>query len=437
MSDQNNNVNNSLTNLAGALATNQLNSTETIQKNLRYGLISNDRMTLSELYVEHGIVQTLIDQPVEDGFSKGFTAKTSQLDEDELKSLEAHIEKIGGYESIINSLKWARLFGGGAIIIIDDGKLSDPIKMSTFTKNANIKYYASDCWELTKPNFGDNAKNIVDDEKPYYLFYGQKVDPSRVIEVQGKKAPSIKRTQLRGWGMSEVERLVRSVNQYIKNNNVIFELLDEAKVDVYKIKQFNQAMLTAGGTSGVEKRVQLSNEIKSYLDALVMDTEDDYQQKQMSFSGLGEMLSQIRMGVASDMKMPITKIFGVSSAGFNSGEDDIENYNSMVESSVRKPSLPLINEIYSLEAYRLYGVEIDDFDFEFPSLRVLNAEQEENVKNQKFNRLQSSFDMGLIDVTTFKESINKANLLPVNLDVNEDTYENINTLNLKGSNNEL
>ena len=31
-----------------------------------------------------------------------------------------------------------------------------------------------------------------------------------------------------------------------------------------------------------------------------------------------------------NLKMPITKLFGISAAGFSSGEDDIENYNSMI-----------------------------------------------------------------------------------------------------------
>jgi len=68
-----------------------------------------------------------------------------------------------------------------------------------------------------------------------------------------------------------------------------------------------------------------------------MDMKDDYEQKQITFTGLSDVLSQIRYGIAADVKMPMAKLFGMSASGFNSGEDDIENYNAMIESSVRRP----------------------------------------------------------------------------------------------------
>lgn len=143
------------------------------------------------------------------------------------------------------------------------------------------------------------------------------------------------RNRFRGWGMSELEKLMRSLNQYLKNQDLIFELLDEAKIDVYKIKGFNAALLNSAGTQNVAKRIQSANMIKNYQSALTMDLEDEYEQKQITFTGLAEMLVQIRQGIAADLKMPVTKLFGISAAGFNSGEDDIENYNAMIEGEIR------------------------------------------------------------------------------------------------------
>ena len=123
------------------------------------------------------------------------------------------------------------------------------------------------------------------------------------------------------------------------------------------------------------------------------------------------------------MKMPQTKIFGMSAAGFNSGEDDIENYNSMVESNVRRPAKDVLKKVIEVEAYRLFQVELEDIEIEFPSLRVLNSEQEEQVKNNQFDRLQRTYEMGLIDIKQFKEAVNKGSLLPVQLDVNDNIFK--------------
>jgi len=430
MTDNNEQVANSLSGLTGNIAesqVNQLNKFGTLERNIRHQMVSQNRILLSDLYVEHGIVQTLVDQPVDDAFAKGFEIKTNMINEDEIKQLEKHLMDCGAVEAVMQAFKWNRLFGGAALLVIDDSKIDSPLNLKQQKEDSNIMYYAADCWEIQKPYFKVEGQAIADEGADFkdddLLFYGRKIDASRAYCLYGKQAPSTPRAKLRGWGMSEIERLIRSINQYLKNNNVIFELLDEAKIDVFKIKEFNTALLTAQGTEAVEKRIQLGNQLKNYLSALVMDSEDEHDQKVMQFSGLSDMLQEIRMGIAADMKMPQTKIFGMSAAGFNSGEDDIENYNSMIESNVRRPAVDVLKKVIEVEAYRLFEVELEDIEIEFPSLRVLNSEQEEQVKNNQFDRLQRTYELGLIDIKQFKEAVNKGSLLTVQLDVNDNIFK--------------
>mgnify|MGYP006932852533 CR=1 FL=1 len=63
--------------------------------------------------------------------------------------------------------------------------------------------------------------------KTPYNYYGITLNNSRVLRFVGKQAPSILRLQLMGWGMSEIERLIRSMNSFLKNQDVVFELLDD------------------------------------------------------------------------------------------------------------------------------------------------------------------------------------------------------------------
>ena len=163
---------------------------------------------------------------------------------------------------------------------------------------------------------------------------------------------------------------------------MIFELLDEAKLDIYQMNGFNAAMLTSSGTKTAEKRIQMANSLKSYLNALILDTNDKYEQKQLSFNGLSEILTQIRQGVASDLKMPMTKLFGVSAAGFNSGEDDIENYNSMIESEIRSKVKFIVIEVLEICCQKLFGFVPEDLMISFKSLRILSAEQQERGADQ-------------------------------------------------------
>lgn len=399
---------------------------DTMFINTRWALITNFRSILSEAYAEYGIVQTLVDQPVADAFRTGYTIKTDKLTDSQKRQLYYYIEMNQINEVIMEAFNWSRLYGGGGILINTDQKPDTPIEYNKIGKDSPLEFIAADMWELyTDIPMWNPWENM--DKTKYFNYYGMRLDRSRVLPIMGKKAPSFIRNRLRGWGMSELERVVRSINSYLKNQDLIFELLDEAKIDVYQLNGFNTAMLTSQGTKTAERRVQTANTLKSYLNALVLDTNDKYEQKQLSFSGLSEILNQIRQGVAADLKMPLTKLFGVSAAGFNSGEDDIENYNSMIESEVRAKAKPVVITVLGVICQKLFGFIPDDMSVEFKSLRILSAEQEENMKNSKFNRLIEAVANGLATPEQFMIGCNNDNLLPVTY-----TQEDIETASQMG-----
>lgn len=385
---------------------------DTMFINTRWALVTNFRSILSEAYAEFGIVQTLVDQPVSDAFRSGYIVKTDQLDDSQKRKLYYYVERNRVNETIEEALNWSRLFGGGGIIINTDQKPDTPLDYSKITEDTPLEFLAADMWELyTDIPMWNPWENMS--QASVYNYYGMRLNRSRVLPIMGKKPPSFIRNRLRGWGMSELERVIRSINSYLKNQDLIFELLDEAKIDVYQLNGFNSAMLTAQGTKVAEKRVQTANTLKSYLNALVLDTSDKYEQKQLSFNGLSDILNQIRQGVAADLKMPLTKLFGVSAAGFNSGEDDIENYNSMIESEVRSKAKPVVVEVLGVICQKLFGFVPDDMNIEFKSLRILSAEQEENMKNSKFNRLIEAVANGLATPEQFMIGCNNDDLLPI------------------------
>jgi phage-related protein (TIGR01555 family) len=403
----------------------QLSQADTMWKNNRWYLISNYRQLLSEMYVEHGIVQTLVDQPVEDAFRAGFEVKSAQLDGDDVERLWNYLERNGVIEVVKQSAKWSRLFGGGGVFIITDQDPTKRLNVQAIKENSPLEFRAIDMWELYNSQVnidGDigTGNFLTKDKDHWYDYYGHRVHESRIKAIKGKQPPSFIRPRLRGWGMSELEKIVRNFNQYLKNQNVVFELLDEAKVDVYKIKGMNTALLNSSGTNALVNRVQMGNMIKNYLNALTMDVTDEYEQKQMNFSGLGEMLVQIRQGIAADLKMPVTKLFGVSATGFNSGEDDIENYNSMVESEIRAKIKYHVIEVVGICCQKLFGMVPDDLTINFNPLRILKSTEEEEVKNHKFNRLTASLQSGAIGRGVWAEGINKDSLLPVEIETGDE-----------------
>lgn len=401
----------------------QISESGTLFNNLRWYFVSNLRQLLSELYCEIGLIQTIVDVPVDDALRGGVILKSKQLDEDEILKLINSLDRDDDINTVGQAAKWNRLFGGAGVLIMTDQDPMEPLNIEAINKDTPLEFRAVDMWELfwDKQNTDGYDPALQTENFEHYSYYAQQIHKSRVMRMKGLTAPSFLRPRLRGWGFSVVEKLVRSINQYIKATDLGFEVLDEFKLDVYKIKNLTSTLMSDVGASAVQKRVQMANWQKNYQNAIVMDSEDDFDHKQLSFSGLAEAMEGIRMQVASDMRMPITKLFGTSaSKGFATDQNDMEVYNAMVESEVRNKIKYDLLRVIEIKCQKLFGFIPDDLSIEFKPLRVLSAEQEENVKTQKFNRILQAKQAGEITTFEFREACNKDSLLSISLDNNQD-----------------
>lgn len=402
--------------------TETISSVNTLYKNMRWYLVSNFRQALSQAYVEIALVQTIVNIPVDDGLRGGVTLKSKQLSEEELEALHTKMKREKDLSVAGQAAKWNRLYGGAGIMVLTDQDPEEPLDVEALT-DEKLRFRAIDLWEMfwDQQNVEGYDVQLQEDVVSMYNYYGQQVDKSRIMRLTGLTPPSFIRPRLRGWGFSVVESLIRSMNQYLKSTDLAFEVLDEFKLDVYKMKNLVNTLMSPNGATKVKERIALANWLKNYQNALVMDAEDDFDHKQLSFTGLAEAMREIRMEVASAMRMPLTKLFGISAAGFNSGEDDIEVYNSMVESEVREKLEFDILRMAELRCQQLFGMIPDDLTLEFEPLRVLSSEQEENVKTSKFTRALSARQAGELTQKEFRDICNKGDLYDIVLDTDDAT----------------
>lgn len=399
----------------------QISQVNTIFENLRWYLVSNFRQPLSEAYVELGLIQTIVDVPVDDALRGGIEIKSKQLSADQLQELQISVDRDDDLNTIGQACKWTRLFGGaGVLIIVDNQDYEAPLDINSITKDTVVEFRAVDMWELfwNQQNTDGYDPELQTEEFEFYNYYSHKIHKSRVMRMKGLIAPSFIRPRLRGWGFSVVEILIRSINQYLKATDLSFAVLDEFKVDIYKIKNLVNTLMAPDGGAKIASRIQMANWQKNYQNALVMDSEDDWDHKQLSFAGLAETMQGIRMQVAADMRFPITKLFGTSaSAGLgNTDQNDLENYNAMVESQVRNKIKYDCLRLLEIKSQQLFGFVPDDLEIEFEPLRVLSAIDEETVKTSKFTRLMQASQLGKISDDQFIDACNKDNLLGIQLD---------------------
>lgn len=395
-----------------------------VQANI-YAPLTLQWQLLTYMYKTHGVIQTAIDIPVLDALRGGVDIHSGEMDTDDIKELQDDIEEDGIFKALGTAEKWARLYGGAALIINVDQNPEQPLDEDNV---GDLELYPCSRWELITPTGWKPgmvtpwvpAGAKISEE--YFMFYGRKFHRSRIIFFTGKEAPYVLKWQLQGWGMSEVERMVEDFNSYIRTKEVLYELLREAKMDVYMMEGLKSQLVSDAGFELVRKRIGSMNETKNFMNAIVMDSKDLYEQKQLTFSGIAEVYKQNMIGVASAVRIPMPKLFGISAAGFSSGEDDIENYNAMVESEVRDNLRKPIRKILNLLCIKRFGQEMD-FSFEFKPLRVLGAVDEEAIKTSKQDRALALYDRNLINSKELGEVLEKDKLISVETDAAKGILE--------------
>lgn len=386
-----NTVNNGLTSALGippvdsGIWNNPLNNPGTLMYGVTPWYYTFQWMLLTNAYKSIGFIQSAVNQIVDDAFrNEGLIIDTKTLDTEELEQLRQALEDNGDIEAIKDAIRWGQLYGGGVCMAMTDQNPELPLDEKQL-KGKKLKFVASDRWHCTTSGINVNiADKFVyttsPDETGTTLLT---LDGSRVGLFTGMKCPDHIRLIMQGWGLSIFEGIISPLTQYLKSMAVALELLDEAKIDVIKILDLANTLMSPDGEAIIKKRLELVTNNKNYKSSIAMDAQDDYQQKQISFSGLPDMIEKIQYLVCAALKRPYSKVFGKGSSGFSSGEDDLENYNTIVDSEIRTPATQLIKWVVDLRCLQLFGRKLPDFSPKWKPLRVMSEKDEAEIKSKK------------------------------------------------------
>lgn len=378
--------------------------------NISFVMLSQQQTLLTYLYKTFGILANIVDIPVDDAYKRGgFDLEADSIDEDELHNLEKYVSKKQDIKQIKNARKWARLYGGAALIIFDGGDLDKPLNEKALS-NSSFELLAVDRWQLA---YSESHIDIpggvwtVSNYSANSQLNSKMIHDSRIIIVKGKEAPYQIMQRVNGWGISVYEQIFQDMSSFFKARNVIFELLDESKIDVLKLESLQTAIQSSSGEQALQRMVDMVSRNKNYKSTITLSTADEYDQKQIRFSGMSEILKEIRVMIAGSAKMPVNKIWGEGVTGFGSGEDSLENYNSQIENEIRVDDTPIIEEVLRLRCKELFGREVKDLEMMWKNLRTLNAIDEQNINDKKLDAVMQLFDRQLLTPQEVMEYLKK------------------------------
>ncbi|CDG92085.1 DUF1073 domain-containing protein [Xenorhabdus bovienii] len=370
------------------------------------GYISRNRVQIEFAYRSSFLVGAAVDAMADDMTRKGISI-SSRMKPDAKGQLEKFWEDVGLWDELNNTLKWSRLYGGALLVLLIDGQdMATELNPDTIREGQFKGVMCLDRW-MVKPSDSD----LINDYGPYFgkpRFYkvvaNQQGVPdwnihySRIIRMDGDSLPFQQARTENGWGMSVVERVFERVQAFDTATVGTAQLIHKAHLRTYSIKGLRQILAT-GGTmkEGLMKHLDMIREFQTIEGMTVMDEEDEFQTHSYSFSGIADVILRFAEQVSGATGIPLVRLFGQSPSGFSTGDGDLENYysrvNTLQERRLRRP----LRWLLDISHRSLFGEPLpDDFTFEFNKLWEMSDTDRSTMANNVASALSTLVDRQIL-----------------------------------------
>ncbi|MEH6676144.1 anti-CBASS protein Acb1 family protein [Phenylobacterium sp.] len=365
-----------LFNLVSSLGTAKDKATST-----RYFVQEMDQQQALAAYRSDWIARKVVDIPAFDMIRerRHWQAKAPQIE-----ALEATEARLQVWPKLAKALKLARLYGGSAIILgTGDTNTAEPLDVNRVGTDGLSFIHVASRYEITAGQINRDAASEHWGEPVDYTMNtstgaGLKLHPSRVIPFIGSEVPDL--TFSHGWGDSILQVLDEAVKNAGLAAGGIAQLLQEAKVDVFKIPNFMANVGDEAYRNKVLERVALAQQSKSIVNGLLMDAEEEWNQKQISFTQLPEVLRLYLQIAAGAADIPATRLLGQSPDGLNAtGEGDLRNYYDRLASEQEvylRPRLERLDEVLIRSAL---GSRPPEIHFAFAPLWQISEKEKADI----------------------------------------------------------
>ena len=376
--------------------------------------LTQDYLLMISLYRNNWIVRKIVDRVAED-MTKAWINITSDITpeaQDQIDRLErvCHI-----HAKITDGIKWARLFGGAAGLMMIDGmreeELMEPLDRDRIMPGAFKGIMVLDRWSGIYPDI-DLVDDIGDPEfglPEYYEisdFTRQKyyiVHHSHILRFPGCHLPSWEEQSTQMWGASEIESVYEELVKRDNTSANLAGLIFRANLNIYKSQNLGQ-LLALGDTQAqadaynvLSAQNQMMNNFSTYL----IGSEDDFDTIQNStFSGLNDIYESFMLDVSGATGIPAALLFGRSPAGLSAtGESDLQNYYDMIGQKQETYLRPVLEKLLPVLFMSEFGQVPDDINFQFNSPRSQSETEVADVVQKKATVINELYTSGLLSQT--------------------------------------
>jgi phage-related protein (TIGR01555 family) len=334
-----------------------------------YGFVS--RLTapsLRSMFRKSWLANAIITVPNEDMTREWVTVKWDGIKPEETAAIKRAERRLRLKAKTKTGLNWGGLFGGGAIVIIIAGQdPAEPLDMNRIPKNSLRQLVVKDR-EWIFPLAGAPDRDIENSDNfgmpSYYSVRGSsaRFHHSRVVRFEGQEVTDDDFLTNGYWHDSQLQHVLTSVKDYDGGKENVASMLWEAKLDVIKTGLAKLLALHDGGAA-VERRYRDAVLGKSNHRLLLINEDEEYEQKNIPFGGVHDVLGDFVVDVCGAARIPMVKLFGQSAPGMNStGDTDLRLYYDRVAAEAERVMLPPLNYLYEIILRSELGRMPDGFE---------------------------------------------------------------------------
>jgi phage-related protein (TIGR01555 family) len=317
-----------------------------------FGLVAMDQRELEAAYRSDWVARKIIDQVVRDMTRQW---RTWQGTKTQITKLEETERRLQYRKKVARAKALARLYGG-SVMIAGDGTSEPTSELTPDSIGAEgLKFiHVLHRHEITPSQLERDPMSPFFGEPKYYELQtgagaSVRIHPSRVQRFIGAEVPDHNNSQTNGWGDSILQSLYDAVKAAASVQENIASLIGEAKLDIIKIPGMMEQVASEEYQTRLTSRLRVAMLAKSNLNTLLMDGEEEWEQRQLSFSGMPEIIRAYLDIACAAAGYPVALFEGMSPGGLNAtGLSDIRNYYDRVASeqdSDLRPELSRFDEL--------------------------------------------------------------------------------------------
>ncbi|MEY8709504.1 DUF1073 domain-containing protein [Mangrovibacter phragmitis] len=345
----------------------------------------NDYLEMEAAYNENWIAAAVVDNPVEDATRewRHFTGKIASAIQEAEKKYEIQ-------ERTQEAFTWAGVYGGAGLLMVTDQDFDQPLKVEAITKGSLKRFVCLDRTMISPSayNYSDpTAENYMRADR-YRINGGtQDVHHSHFILAPGSPLPPRLRLLNNGWDDSILRRCMEDLKDSVAAKSGVASLIQEANIDVISRENLATDLSSGDMDQDIINRFMNFGLLKSMFRLALLDKNEEFDRKQVSFGGLGEILSVLMEWTAGAAKQPMTRLFGVQSKGLgDSGEGDARSYFNRIRGDQEKKYRKFLNRIDEVMIRSTLGEMPADTNYEF---NPLDIPSEMEVKDRNLAEAQT------------------------------------------------